>query len=282
MIQHQAAPVTGILSGTGSELIRATVRLRAVPDRPPAELAEDVHPFYDSSGRLADWLFGSTRADHPAAPGSYEAYRSWRSGFASDRFVGERAFVTALLVWAAGRCDTSALAVLRLPTGRADAHAALTMHLQAGKLQQAVNDSGQAGLGLVRPDARATPRAFRAFLPTDPATVLLADSGLRLTAGPDGLTLAGPGTDRLAGIPGWRLVADQGADSVLVGSADGEAELTGPAAALLRAAGRHAPSVQVRQDPLASLVAPTLVALRDACALAGNTRSELFFRSAWS
>ena len=286
-LHRSITPVGGILSGTGSELIRATVRLRAVPRQPPAALAEDVHPAYDSRGQLADWLFGATRADHRSASGSFETYRSWRAGFASDRFVGERAFVTALLAWGAQHCDTSALQVLRLPSARVDSHAALTMHLQAGKLQQATADSGQHGLGLVRPDGRHPGSPFRAVLPTEPATVLLADHptdhpdehGVRLAAGPDGLTLTGTADGPLTGITAWQATGDE--DRVLARRPGGETELTGPGAVLLRAAGRHAPSVEVRRYPLHSLVAPMLIALRDACALAGNIRSELFFRSAW-
>jgi hypothetical protein len=278
MTQHQAyapsTPLSGILSGTGADLIRATVHLRAVPTQPPTELANEVHPSYDTRGQLTDWLFGSPDPHHHAATESFEAYRAWRATFASDRFIGERAFAAALLSWAAGRCDVSALGVLRLPGAAVDFHTALAMNLQAAKAEQFLNASADTGFGLSRQEGPQG--AFRAFIPTDPPTVLLEDADGRLSVAPDGLTLRASTLARpLVGITGWR-VAD---DHVLATHPDGEDRVTGSPAAMLRIAGRHAPDVQVRQRPLAILVAPMLVSLRDACTLAGRSRAELHFRS---
>jgi hypothetical protein len=203
---------------------------------------------------LTDWLFGSPDPHHHTATESFEAYRAWRATFASDRFIGERAFVAALLRWAAGHCDLSALGVLRLPSAAVDFHAALAMNLQAAKAQQVLNASADTGFGLSRPEGHQG--AFRAFLPTDPATVLLEDPEGRLTIGSDGLTLQGSTLDRpLAGITGWQ-VADDHDDHVSATHAAGEDRVTGSPAGLLRIAGRHAPAVQVRQRPLGVLAAP--------------------------
>jgi hypothetical protein len=278
MTRHQGfAPSTrmnGILSGTGGDLVRATVHLHAVPAQPPADLADEVHPAYDSRGQLIDWLFGSPDPSHRTETDRFHAYRAWRATFASDRFLGERALVLALLGWAGSHCDLSALGVLRLPSAAVDFHTALTMDLQAARAQQVLNASADTGFGLSSPEGHSG--IFRAFIPTEPATVLLEDADGRLTVAPDGLTVQGSTLDRpLTGITGWQV----GAGHVLATHRDGEDQVTGSPAELLRIAGRHASAVQVGQRPLGVLLAPTLVALRDACTLAGRSRAELHFRS---
>jgi hypothetical protein len=281
MTQHQvqvtATALTGALSGTGQDMLRATVHTGAVPSHPPGELADLVQPVYDSRGQLRDWRIGASRSGQRVDDIAFARYRHWRSQFAEDRVLGERALIRAFLEWAGTRCETSALAILRAPAGRVDFHAALMMKMQIEGCRRVVAATAEDGIGLY--PGGSTRGALRAFIPMDPPALLLGLGRSALTAGPDGLCLRSPEAEGgVRAVTGWR-VARLG---VAAAVQDGEVDLAGDAATLLRVAGRQSPVVEVHPAALSILLAPLLVFLRDAAALAGDTASDLQLHSAWT
>lgn len=270
--------LTGALSGTGHDILRATVYTGTVPSHPPPELADSVYPVYDRGGAVRDWRLGGSHPGHHIADAVFTRFREWRSGFAQDRFLGERALFGALLDWLDPRCDTSALGILRLPSGHVDFHAALKMKLQVEAAGRAVAAAHEDGLGLYT--SSSTHSAMRVFIPTQSPTLLLGVNNSTLTAALDGLSLQSPDPQgRLHAITGWRSTED----GLIAAGQDREVDLTGrDAATLLRVAGRQAPIVEVRNAPLHTLVAPLLVFLRDAATLAGDTGADLHLRSGWA
>lgn len=269
---------TGVLSGTGHDILRATVYTGMVPPHPPAELADSIHPVYDNSGELCDWRLGSLLPGHHVDDAASARVRTWRAAFAQDRFLGERALIRAFLDWLGPCCDTSALDILRLPSGRVDFHAALKMKIQIEAADRAVADAHEDGLGLYT--SRGTRSAMRALIPTQSPTLLLGVNGTNLIVSLDGLSLQSSARQgRLQAITGWRATEDG-----LIAAGQGrEVDLTGQdAARLLLAAGRQAPRIDVHDAPLRTLLAPLLVFLRDAATLAGDTGAELHFRSDWA
>lgn len=276
-VRATATELTGALSGTGHDMLRATVHTGPVPSHAPSELADLVQPVYDSRGHLRDWRIGASRSGQRVDDVAFARYRHWRSGFAEDRVLGERALIRAFLDWAGTRCDTSALAVLRSPAGRVDFHAALKMKIQIDGCRRAVDASDVDGISLY--PGGSMRGALRAFIPLDPPALLLGLGRSALTAGPDGLGLQSPEIEGGAGIvTGWRVTGPV----VVAASQGSEVELRADAATLLRVAGRQCPVVEVHREPLGTLVAPLLVFLRDAASLAGDTASDLQIHTAWT
>jgi hypothetical protein len=275
---RKPGPSTGLLSGTGTDLLRATVLTHVVPARPPLQLSELVTPVYDHRAHLIDWRLAPHHPDLKIDAAEISAFRSWRATFVAERFLGERALIGAFLDWIQMRCDTRALDVLRLPSAHVDFHTALEMRLQLDHARKLVNASNEHGFGLfVAPGRRS---ASRALIPTDPPTVLLATAESALTVGPDGLSLhRSAATEETLHVRGWTSHAD----GVHAHTPNGNVPLgDGAAARLLRVAGRHADEVEVDDCPLSTLLAPLLVFLRDATELAGNTGATLHIRSGWS
>lgn len=272
------ASLTGALSGTGHDIVQATVYTRAVPSQPPPELVDDVRPVYTANGRLQDWRLGSLIPGHHVEDATWPRFREWRATFAQDRFLGERALIRSFLDWLEPRCDISTLGVLRLPSGHLDFHAALKLKIQIEQAGRLVAAAHEDGIGLY--SAGIARSALRVLIPTPSPTLLLGLNKTTLSVGPDGLTLKTSAAQPTLGVvTGWRA-----AGSGLVADLDGrEEDLSGQdAATVLQIAGRQAAQVQVHDAPLGSLLAPVLVFLRDAAALAGNTGNELHFRSGWA
>ncbi|UQX87057.1 hypothetical protein M6D93_12150 [Jatrophihabitans telluris] len=270
--------IIGLLSGTGADLVRATVITQAVPDRPPLQLNELVAPVYDHAAHLIDWRLTPHHPDQKIEDAEISAFRSWRASFTAERLLGERALIRAFLDWTPPQCDTRALDVLRLPSAHVDFHTALEMRLQIDQARKIVNASTEHGYGLFTAAGRRS--ASRALIPTDPPTVLLATAEAALTIGPGGLRLQQTAADNdTVRLRGWTAHAD----GIRAQTSTGEIYLAESAAArLLRAAGRHADDVEVHECPLSTLLAPLLVFLRDATELAGNTGAALHIRSGWS
>ncbi|MDQ2956086.1 MAG: hypothetical protein M3Y42_03865 [Actinomycetota bacterium] len=271
---HATAPITGILSGSGTDLLRVTVYTDPVPTHPPTELDGLLSPVYDADGHLLDWRLDPTHAEHSVEAADFQFYRSWRSGYSTERFIGERALVQAFLDWAAGCCDVSALQILRLPKAHADFHKALEMGLQIDRARRCTEVATEPGFGIFTKAGHSS--ASRAFIPTDPPTVLLATGTTTVTIGRDGLSLR-QGEDAVF-VHGWR--AD--GDGIVANTGDGELALgTSPAARLLRIIGRNAPQAEVRPCPVGTLVAPLLIFLKDAAQLGGKAATGLYVRSTW-
>ncbi len=277
-----SAALTGLLAGTGADLLRATVVTRPLPERPPAELLEFLSPVYDAHAHLIDWRLAPHGSDphathQPMTSADIAAYRAWRAEFVTERFLGERALVRAFLDWARPRCETRALDVLRLDAAHVDFHTALAMRLQLDHARRILDTGEDHGYGLYTAPGRRV--ASRTFIPADPPVVLLAAATSVLSVGPSGvsLQLSAESGDPIT-VTGWTSAAG----SVHVRTPGNEVALDeGAAARLLQVAGRHAEFVEVRQEPLSTLLAPLLVFLRDATDLAGDTGCDLHIRSGW-
>ncbi|SOD74541.1 hypothetical protein SAMN05892883_3727 [Jatrophihabitans sp. GAS493] len=275
--RRNQSQVGGLLAGEGAEMLRATVYTRAIPVRPPSDLDELVRPVYDIDGELHDWRLEPTNTQRGIDPEEFHRYRSWRHGFAEERFLGERGLVYAFLDWIAGRTDTSLLNALRLPRAHVGFHKALRMHMQVENAQHLITHDDM-GIGLYSGSSHRG--AFRAVIPSDPPTTLLAWDQSVLTVGPHGLCMRRMAYDEILDIRGWRIVDQQvtvrvGETTVDLGSSSGGARL-------LRMAGREALEVEVESSPLATLLAPLLISLSDATRLAGGIGADLFIRSNWS
>ena len=116
-VRPAATPLTGALSGSGQDMLRATVHTGAVRSHAPTELTDSVQRAYDSRGEVRDSRIGSTGTGQRIDDAAFSRYRRRRSEFAEDRFLGQRALIRAFLDWAGERCDTSALAILWSPAG---------------------------------------------------------------------------------------------------------------------------------------------------------------------
>ncbi|SDJ10663.1 hypothetical protein SAMN05444157_1768 [Frankineae bacterium MT45] len=274
--RRNQSQVGGLLAGDGAEMLRATVYTRAIPVRPPSGLEELVRPVYDLDGELHDWRLEPTNIQRSIDPEEFHRYRAWRHGFAEERFLGERGLVHAFLDWVDGRTDTSLLNALRLPRAHVGFHKALRMHMQVENAQHLITHEDM-GIGFYSgPSHRG---AFRAVIPSDPPTTLLAWDQSVLTVGPNGLCMRRMADDEILDIRGWSI-SDQ---EVTARTEHATVDLGGSGAArLLRMAGREAAEVEVEPSPLATLLAPLLISLGDATRLAGGTGADLFIRSNWS
>jgi hypothetical protein len=136
------APMTGILSGDGTDVVRVTVYSHPAPAQPPDDIAGLVRPMHDEQGHFRDWRLSPAQPDHHVGSSEFHRYREWRAGFATERYIGERALIRSFLDWAHGRCPVSTLEILRLPDAHVDFHKALMMARQAD--------------GACRPHARET------------------------------------------------------------------------------------------------------------------------------
>jgi hypothetical protein len=272
--------LTGVLSSGGSDLLRVTVYTSRTPTVPPTQLAAHLSPVYDPDGQLRDWRLVPHGAGDDTAD-EFKRYRTWRAGYCTERYVGERALTRVFLDWVAPHCDVSALSALRLPAAHVDWHTAMTMRWQLENARRFCDSSDQIGLGIfTSPDKRSPTRTL---LPTSPPTTALATLTTSVSSGPDGLILAGPlssGQTANVVVRGW-TAAQNGA--VIAHTDDGEVHLEqdGDAARLLHVIGRHAPHVDVRAMPLRLLVAPLMVFFAEAAELAAAAHTGLYTRSGW-
>ncbi|HTZ44612.1 MAG TPA: hypothetical protein VMB79_12190 [Jatrophihabitans sp.] len=268
---HQTGQLTGTLSGRGHDQLRIVVLTDAVPPHLPPELQDLARPVYDPDGHLCDWRLDLAHAEQPVRPEDFQRFIAWRARYAAERYLGERALITALLDWAAHRCDVSTLQVLRLDHARVDYHRALEMSRQLAQTRQYLERHAATGYGLYAPGSR---RAIRGFIPGDaPATVLgLGGAAMTLTA--DGLTLRHGGSQ--TPVLGWRVQES----TVTIRTPDGEQPVTASdAARLVRMVGRQAPEIEVRQCPVNDLVAPLLSFGKEAADLAGTAHNGLYLYS---
>lgn len=266
-----SAPITGTLSGTGADLLRVTVYIGQVPVRPPASLKGLLSPIYDDAGHLHDWRLDPAHAERHVETADYGVFRVWRSSYACEHFIGERALVQAFLDWAAMHCDVSALQILRLPKAHVDFRKAFQMRLQVDQARKVIEATHELAIGVFANTGRS---ATRALIPTDPPTTLLAIGGTAVSVGSDGLQLRGD-LDAVS-IHSWYATDD----GIVAITDDGELALGNEAGArLLQILGRHTPHAEIRKSPMSSLLAQVLIFLKDAAQMGGETNAGLYIRS---
>lgn len=276
---HPGVELTGTLSDDGTDMMHAIVYTNPVR-QPPPELHGLVTAVHDPGGTVCDWRLAPVQASLSVTRDDIEQYRHWRSQFARETFIGERALVLAFLDWAGHRYDVSGLRFLHSHTAYVDHAHVLKLKLQLDRLLSALSNNVEEGFGLHMPPAHRS--AARAVIATDPPTTLLATRDASVSVGRDGLLLGIKGAhdrwDRVV-LLGWR-VEDGGVVAITDG---GERPLSdGSAAWLLRALGRDQAEVEVRPARVASLLAPTLMFLRDAADTAMSCHTGLSTRTGLS
>jgi len=268
--QPATGQLSGVLSGTGHDQLRLVVLTDQIPHAAPAELESIARPVYDSDGHLCDWRLDVAHAEHPLSAEDFQRFTGWRRGFAVERYLGERALITAFLDWAAGHCSVSKLQVLRLDHARIDYHRALEMGRQLEQVRDYLGRHTASGLGLFSPTAR---KSIRGFIAAAEPTTVLALGTVAVLLTPDGLSLRQPGGP--VPLLGWHCD-----DSNLAArTAEGELPLTGDAARLLRIVGRQATDIEVRDCPIGDLIAPLLSFGKDATDVAGTAHNGMYLYS---
>lgn len=266
--------MTGLLTHGGADMLRVTVYTEAVPQSPPAELVEAVRPVYDQHGGVRDWIAQPTPDDAETMK-RLAAYRAWRSGYAVDKWLGERALVSAFVSWAARRCDVSSLDLLSLPCAQVDQDTALKMRWQMEQAYAACRSGRDEGWGIFSTSSPATP--IRAFLPATPPTTILASRATSLSAASQGLVLTRKERDP-AVLLGWERTAS----GTRVDTQAGQFTAEGDVSQLLQIAGRHADQIVVSALPLRTLVASVVLFFRDAADVAVHARAGLTIHTAWT
>lgn len=263
--------MTGLLSGSGHDQLRVTVLTGDIPDHAPAELEGSVTPVYDDEGHLYDWRLDPAHSDHNLQAQDFKRFAAWRSEFATERFLGERALIISFLNWADQQCDVSTLRVLRLDHAHLDDRHTLELDRQLGQIQHYVDQHPATGYGLF---SGAASRPIRGLIPSDQATTVLGLGSDQVTIETDGLHLRSRGSDHL--VTQWEIADGQV-------TANGELSLGRDAPGrLLRIVGRQAPSITVQACPVRSLVAPLLNFGKEAAELAKTGHTGLYLRSSWS
>ncbi|HEX2902500.1 MAG TPA: hypothetical protein VHO01_03515 [Jatrophihabitans sp.] len=265
------AGLTGMLSGHGHDQLRVTVLTGEVPHHAPRELEGSVTPVYDDEGHLYDWRIDPAHADHSLQAQDFQRFAAWRSGFATERFLGERVLIVSFLDWASQKCDVSTLQVLRLDHCHLNEGRALALDRQLGELRRYLDAHPATGYGLF---ASSASKPIRGLVPADEPGLVLGLGSDRVTIAADGLRLHTVGAEHL--IQSWQVSdgAVTANDDLQLGSS--------PAARLLRIVGRQATSVRVERCPLSSLVGPLLSFGKEAADLAVTGRTGLYFRSSWA
>lgn len=248
-----------------------------VPTTAPANLEGIVDPVYAETGVVRDWRLHAGSGAEPLTAGQIARYRAWRGDFACEWFVGERAFIHAFLTWARERSPVTALDVLAWHDARVDFHHALQMRLQADQARRAVDVSAATGLGLYT--GQRSGALARAVVPGESPVPLLSTVGASVRVGREGLLLRHRGAAGELVLTGWQF-HDAG---VTLTAPDGQITTDDPRVQrVLRVLGRQASQVDVRVCPLSTLVAPFLVFISDAAAMAGDTGSDLYVRAGWT
>lgn len=264
-LQVLDGPLTGRLSGSGTDMMHAIVRTAAVPDRPPADLADQVVAVRDENGQVVDWHLGGPNADGAR-------FSRWRGGFLTERVIGERALIAGFLDWADHHCDISALRILRLPSARVEPATAIRMRWQLAQAATRCRVLHEHGLGISTPANGAT--LIRGVVPAPAPVELLTWHGHSVYAAADHLQIRVPGSDPVEVI-GWLLEGDG-----LVAQSRAGSRLVPDAvtARLLRAVGRGYPEVTLAPVALDHLLAPLFVFLADMTLVAEHSHAALQVR----
>ena len=275
-VDHPGAELGGVFSGDGTDMMHATVYTNPV-GQPPPELHGLVTPVHDPAGAVCDWRLAPVRSSITVTPDDIARYRQWRSQYARELFLGERALVTTFLSWAGSRYNVSELLFLHSHTAYIDNAHAYKLRRQIDDLTGALSRSDDTGLGLVMPPTHRA--AGRALIPTIPPTTVLSTRGVTITASPAGLMLNAYGPDEAVhhtALHGWRLQRP----GLIVSTDTGEEKIPdSPAAGLIGALGRDSDEVAVRPTKMSALLAPTLMFLRDAADLAVSGHTGLSTRT---
>ncbi len=274
---HRVHADHGLLADGGKDMVHAVVHTAPVPTQPPPGLASVVRGVYDPHGQLVDWELADSRLPFVADPKQFEEFHAWRSKFADERALGERALVTSFVRWARRYVPTSGVDSLSSGSATLGPPAAIHLKWQLDQARKACSAHRGEAVGLFVPGARSA--CIRGFVPEDPPVVVLGGVQDELTCGPAGFELRhhehGDSTS-------WPLMGWHGdLDGVQVTTTKGSQPVNAAAAEFLRAAGSNYPEIEVRTFPPQRLFAPLMMALTDAATMAITCHTGLTFYSGW-
>jgi hypothetical protein len=267
----------GLLTDGGKDMLHAVVHTAHVPGQPPPGLTSVVRGVHDHHGLLVDWELADPRLPLVAEPRQFQEFHAWRSRFADERALGERALATSFVRWAGQYVETSALESLTTGSATLGPPSVIRLKWQLDQARKACSAHGGEAIGLFVPGARSTP--MRGFVPRNPPATVLGDAHHELSAGPGGLELRHHehGESMSWALTGWHLDHD----GVRISTAMGTVLVDDAAAELLRAAGSNYPDIEVRSFPLQRLFAPLMMALADAASIAISCHTGLTLYSGW-
>jgi hypothetical protein len=252
-------------------MVHALVHHERAPQVPPSVLADVVDPVHDADGSVRDWrmnvpkLLGQ-RAD--SVHGIRHEFVKWRSGFVTERLLGDMATVRAFLQWAARVTDISALKVIGLGQARIDQKVAPRVAWQVHEAAGACRARSETGLGVMSPKRTGVVRGFAV---SDGPVVVLADLHTSVSATTSGFELREGGALSLLA-HGW-LVEPDGVTAI---TDDGQVPLGNSLGGRLLA--QVAPGVSQSSAapvPLTSIFSGLLVHLPEMALLAARDRTSL-------
>jgi hypothetical protein len=253
----------GVLADGGTALVRLFVFTRPVPQQAPPQLASLLEAERRHDGSVVDWHL---RAEVSLA--DLERLRVWRSGYVTERLIGDVATVRAFIDWADRHCDVSALHGLRLAEAHFSPHSVMRVARQASEAADVCRRLGESGLGLLGGERLGL---VRGFVTSGGPVNVLTDRHASVTASADGLTVY----DSVAGkfnVTGWR----EDERGVVATTPEGEVTLgNGHAARLLQKMAPGYESVTVHPVLLTRIFAELIGFLPEMAREAANSHTEL-------
>lgn len=158
-----ATPMTGILASGGSTMVHALVYHQQTPQVPPESLVGVVDPIRNDDGSVRDWRLSVPRLLGQRVEPVYDIkdeFVKWRTGFVTERLLGDVATVRAFLQWAEHLTDITALRVICLPHARIDQKRAPRVAWQAHEAAAACRARAEKGLGVTSPTRTGVVRGF--------------------------------------------------------------------------------------------------------------------------
>lgn len=274
---HRTHTDHGLLADGGKDMVHAVVHIAPVPSQPPPGLASFVRGVSDRHGQLVDWELADPRLPLVADPKQFEEFHAWRSTFAVERAIGERALAASFVRWVGQYVETSALDSLTAGSATLGPPASIHLKWQVDRARKACAAHPGEAIGLFVPGARSAP--IRGFVPEDPPVVVLGRAHHELSCGPAGLELRDRADDDSTSwaLTGWR----SDAEGVRITTSAGTHVVDEVGADLLRVSASNYPDVDVRTLALQRLFAPLLMGLGDAAAMAITCRTGLTLYSGW-
>lgn len=274
---HRTHTDHGLLAGGGKDMVHAVVHTGSVPSAPPPGLVSFVRGVFDRHGQLVDWELADSRLPLVADPGQFKEFRAWRSTFAVERAIGERALAASFVRWVGQFVETSALASLTAGSATLGPPAAIRLKWQLDQARKATSAHPGDAIGLFVPGARSAP--IRGFVPEDPPVLVIGRAHHGLSCGPAGFELRHDADDQPTSwlLNGWH----SDAEGVRVTTSEGTHVVDEVAAELLRVSASNYPDVDVRTVALQRLFAPLLMALDDAAAMTITCHTGLTLYSGW-
>lgn len=251
-------------------MVHAVVNHQPAPHSPPPGLADIVDPVPDPNGGVRDWRMNLAKLLGQRAESVHDIrheFVKWRSGFVTERLLGDVATVRSFLQWGEHVADISALRVLGLGHARIDQKAAPRVAWQAREAAGACRTRKELGIGVMSPKRTGV---VRGFMVSGGPVLVLGDGHASVTATAAGFELRDGATELL--VHGWVVEPD----GVTVIGDDRQVALGNSLVGRLLA--QVAPGVSQASTapvPLTSIFSGLLVHLPEMALLAARDRTSL-------